>query len=91
MIEMTYKLNGINYTEMLLTDEELAVVKAMRKPGTMVNVRINFETEEEAVIYTKDFPNRKSVWTFNHPDIKLATTTTDEQKVSIYANYEKKD
>lgn len=27
---MPYKLNGINYTEMLLTDEELAVVKAMR-------------------------------------------------------------
>ena len=24
------QLNGINYTEMLLTDEELAVVKAMR-------------------------------------------------------------
>jgi len=34
---MTTQLNGINYTEMLLTDEELAVVKSMRD-GAKVEV-----------------------------------------------------
>jgi len=84
-------LNGVNYTEMYLTDEEFAVVKAMREQEAMVDVKIKFETEEEAVNYTENFPSRKSFWTFNYSDIGLATTTTDEQKVSIYAKYAKKD
>lgn len=88
---MTYKLNGINYTEMLLTDEELAVVKAMRKTGTSTTVRVEFNTEEEAVSYVENFPNSKPVWTFNYPKMELATTTTEGQKTSVYASYEKKD
>ena len=82
---MAYKLNGINYTEMLLTDEELAVVKAMRKPVTMVNVRINFETEEEAEKYASSFPNRKDYLDSQGEDFFYSSTL----KTSIYANYEK--
>lgn len=41
---MTYKLNGFNYTEMLLTDEEFSVVKAMRK-GAKVSVDLNDSNE----------------------------------------------
>lgn len=41
---MTHSLNGINYTEMLLTDEETAVVKAMRKGA---DVAVNFHNLNE--------------------------------------------
>lgn len=46
---MPYKLNGINYTEMLLTDEELAVVKAMRD-GAAIQVDYWIESYTDEVI-----------------------------------------
>lgn len=88
---MPYKLNGINYTEMLLTDEELAVVKAMRSKGGKVIVFADFETEKEALDYAKSFPRSVDYWFSKHPTEKFVSTTTEGQKVNVYANYEKKD
>ena len=87
MIEMTYKLNGINYTEMLLTDEELAVVKAMREEDSIINVFVNRNNEKEAKEYAKSFPNRKDCLDSQVKDFFYSSTL----KTSIYAKYEKKD
>lgn len=59
---MTYKLNGINYTEMLLTDEELAVVKAMRDGA---DLDVNFwgiKDMEEAIEKANIFGNVKRIY-----------------------------
>lgn len=88
---MSYNLNGINYTEMLLTDEELAVVKAMRNEGGKVIVFADFKTENEALEYVANFPKRVDYWTSKHPTESFFSTTTEGQKVNVYANYEKKD
>lgn len=87
---MTTQLNGINYTEMLLTDEELAVVKAMRSEGSRIVVFVDFKTENEALDYVVNFPKRVDYWTSHHVKSKFVTTTTEFQKVNVYANYEKK-
>jgi capsular polysaccharide biosynthesis protein len=84
---MTYKLNGINYTEMLLTDEELAVVKAMREEDSIINVFVNRKNEEEAEEYANSFPNRKDYLDSQVKDFFYSSTL----KTSVYANYEKKD
>lgn len=88
---MTYKLNGINYTEMSLTDEELAVVKAMRSEGSRIVAFVNLKTEQEALEYVENFPQRVDYWTSKHPTETFFSTTTEGQKVNVYANYEKKD
>ena len=83
---MTYKLNGINYTEMLLTDEELAVVKAMREKDATINVFVNRNNEKEAEKYASSFPNRKDYLDSQVKDFFYSSTL----KTSVYANYEKK-
>lgn len=88
---MTTQLNGINYTEMLLTDEELAVVKAMRSKGSRITMFVDLETEKEALEYVENFPRRVDYWTSKHPTETFFSTTTEGQKVNVYANYEKKD
>lgn len=82
---MTYKLNGINYTEMLLTDEELAVVKAMREEDAKINVFVNRNNEKEAEKYASSFPNRKEYLNLQCGDFFYSSTV----KTSVYANYEK--
>lgn len=84
---MTYKLNGINYTEMLLTDEELAVVKAMREEDAKINVFVNRKNKKEAEKYASSFPNRKDYLDSQVKDFFYSSTL----KTSVYANYEKKD
>lgn len=84
---MTTQLNGINYTEMLLTDEELAVVKAMREEDAKINVFVNRNNEKEAEKYASSFPNRKDHLDSQSEDFFYSSTL----KTSVYANYEKKD
>ena len=61
---MTYKLNGINYTEMLLTDEELAVVKAMRDGAEIAvyfqNLQELDEVDERMEIFKQWKPENKN-------------------------------
>lgn len=86
---MKTQLNGINYSEQLLTDEEVAVIKAVRNGG-YVNLFVNVETEQEAKRYVESFPNHKEEWTNYHENTNLITITTEGQKTSLYVNYDKK-
>lgn len=84
---MTYKLNGINYTEMLLTDEELAVVKAMREKDATINVFVNRKNEKEAVEYANSFPKVDEALSVAGSDFFYSSNV----KTGVFANYEKKD
>lgn len=82
-------VNGINYNEKMITDEELAVVEAMRLGGR-ISIRRLFESEKEAVEYVDSIPNVHPVWTFNWPESGIATVTTKNQKLEVIAEYPKK-
>lgn len=74
---------------MNLTDEELAVVKAMRSEGGKVIVFVDFKTEEEALEYVESFPQKVDLWTGHNVKRKFVNTTTEGQKTNVYANYKK--
>lgn len=83
---MSSILNGVRWTEMLLTDEELAVVKAMREDDSIINVFVNRKNEKEAEKYASSFPNRKSYLGLQGEYFFYSSTL----KTSVYANYEKR-
>ena len=83
---MSIILNGVRWTEMLLTDEELAVVKAMREDNSTINVFVNRKDRKEAEEYAESFPNRKDYLDSQGEDFFYSSTL----KTSVYANYEKK-
>ena len=82
-------VNGISYSEKFITDEELAVVEAMRLGGR-ISVRRLFESEKEAVEYLDSIPNVNPVWTFNWPESGIAIVTTTKQNLEVVAEYPKK-
>ena len=84
---MTYKLNGINYTEMLLTDEELAVVKVMREEEPSINVFVKRENKTEAEKYVFNFPNRNVFYDMQNDAEKFVYVSTG--KTNVFADYEK--
>ena len=84
------ELDGVKYEQMWITEEETAVVKAMRKKGGKVIAFSDFETEREAFEYVENFPNKVDYWTTKHPEQKFYSTTTKGHTTSVYANYEKK-
>ena len=86
---MTYTVNGINYNEKFITDEELAVVEAMRIEGTTINVFVNFDTEQEATDYAESFPNKKNHLTSYNEDKSFIYVGNG--KTSVYAEYGKEN
>ena len=86
---MSYKLNGINYTEMLLTDEELAVVKAMRD-GADLDIKFwGIKNMEEAIEKANMFGNVKRIY-----DLETAVSFgsgTLISKINCSAYINKKD
>lgn len=75
---------------MNLTDEEKSVVEAMRSEGGRVMVFVDFKTKKEALEYVANFPKKVDYWTTHHTKSKFVNTTTEGQKINVYANYEKK-
>ncbi|MEG0552774.1 MAG: hypothetical protein RR533_04510 [Carnobacterium sp.] len=83
---MSSILNGVRWTEMLLTDEELAVIKAMREEDSIINVFVNRKNKKEAEKYASSFPNRKDYLDSQVKDFFYSSTL----KTSVYANYKKR-
>ena len=83
--QMTYNVNGINYSEKFITDEELAVVEAMRLQSTAINVFVNFETAQQAIDYAESFPNKKDHLTSYGEGESFVYVATG--KTSVYARY----
>ena len=79
-------VNGINYNEKMITDEELAVVEAMREKDATINVFVNRKNEEEAEEYANSFPKVDEALSVAGSDFFYSSTL----KTNVYANYEKK-
>ena len=86
--QMTYNVNGINYNEKMITDEELAVVEAMRSEGGSIFLFVDLEYEKDAMSYIESFPNKIDYSTHCHEDSPLITAMTDN-RTSVYARYKK--
>lgn len=81
-------VNGINYNEKMITDEELAVVEAMRLEGGSIFLFVDLESEKDAMSYIESFPNKRDYSTHYHEDSPLITAMTDN-RTSVYARYKK--
>lgn len=69
---MTYNANGINYTSMMITDEEKAVIDAMRIGGK-VDLWVPFAIKEDAKNYIDEFPFNDSVYISDHTDVDVTS------------------
>lgn len=83
---MSSILNGVRWTEMLLTDEELALVKAMRENDATINVFVNRKNEKEAEEYANSFPKVDEALSVVGSNFFYSSN----MKTSVYASYEKK-
>lgn len=75
---MKTEINGINYTEGLLSDSEKAVVDAMRK-GAQINVFLDFKEEADAGGYVRSF--------LGVEDYSVIDYTTDKSTMLMYTGH----